>query len=378
MKKITCKIASVALIAGLVASGFTGCKKDDNLDYDINDYVKTLGAYTGLTVDEVTTIATDEDVQSELDSLVSQNTTYADVTDRGIQDGDTVTLSYTKTVNGEEADTQTDFTMTMGNYALGEEFETNIMGMAVNESKAFDVQEEVAAESDDDADTNTEVEVSGDLEVESSASGEDSTETTVQTATYSVTITGIQEEVVPEVTDEFISENTDYATIDEYKAGTKEELQKKNEESAKQTAELDLLQQVVDASDVTGCPTGLFNLNYNTLCKNYAQYASYFGTDLEGYLSAAGMSLDDIKKSAAEATEQYMVVEAICKDAGLEPSDDEYNEKVEQYVEEYGYESKEAFTSQFSKEEILMDIRKEVVFDYLYENNTVNKSTTEE
>ena len=43
---------------------------------------------------------TEEDVQSQIDSLLSQNTTTQQITDRAAADGDTVNIDYVGTVDG--------------------------------------------------------------------------------------------------------------------------------------------------------------------------------------------------------------------------------------------------------------------------------------
>lgn len=353
MKRNEIKRAAVLSLVGVMGLAmFSGCgDKDKNasarkvVEYSIEDYV-TLGKYTGLTVDENITIVTDDDVQSALDSLVTSKTTYTDINNRNAQMEDKVTIDYTKSQPGAEDETQTDYSLELGSGLKGEDFENKLVGLALNDSITFTVQEE---KTDGEGNTST---------VDS---------------TYKVTLKAIQEKVVPEVTDEFISQNSDYKTIDEYKAGKKEELEKNNADSAKSKAQSDLLNQVVEDSKVTGTPAYVYNLNYNALCQSYATYASYFGTDFEGYLKMSGSSIDDLKKNAVEMTIQTLVIEAIVKDAGIDITDEKFDENLQMYIDNYGFETKEQVLDSYSKEELLFDMRRDAAINYLYENNTVNK-----
>lgn len=347
------KVVVLSLAGVMSLTMFCGCgDKEKNasarkvVEYNIEDYVK-LGAYTGLSVDENITIVTDDDVQECIDELVTNNTTFTEITDRNAQSGDRVTIDYIKSQEGEDDETNSDYTFELGSETMGEDFENNLVGLALNDTLTFTVQED-------------------NLDSEGNTSTVD--------VTYTVTLTKIQEKVVPEVTDDFIAENSDYATIDEYKEGKRAELEESNASSAKSTAQSELLQMVVDASEVSGTPAFVYNMNYNALCQSYAQYASYFGTDLEGYLSMAGSSMDDLKNNAVGMTIQTLVIEAMVKDAGVDITDEQFDENLQVYVDDYGFESKEAVLETYTKEELLFDMRRDAAIDYLYENNTINQN----
>lgn len=354
MKRNEIKKAAVLSLVGVMGLAmFSGCgDKEKNasarkvVEYNIDDYV-TLGEYTGLTVDENITIVTDDDVQSAIDSLVTSKTTYTDVNDRNAQIDDKVTIDYTKSQPDAEDETQTDYSLELGSGLKGEDFENKLVGLAINDNITFTVQEE---KTDSEGNTST------------------------VNATYTVTLKSIQEKVVPDVTDEFIAENSEYSTIDEYKVGKKAELEKNNADSAKSAAQSELLNMVVESSKVSGTPAFVYNLNYNALCQSYATYASYFGTDFEGYLSMSGSSIDDLKKNAVEMTIQTLVIEAVVKDAGIDITDEKFDENLQMYVDDYGFESKEKVLDTYSKEELLFDMRRDAAINYLYENNTINKN----
>lgn len=365
MKKNIKKVAVLSLVGIIGMSAFTGCGKDEGknasarkiVEYNVDDYVKELGAYTGLTVDENITVVTDADVQSSLDSLVSQKTTQQAVTDRAAKEGDTVVINYNRTAEGADIEDKTGYSLKLGSGTKGEDFESKIVGLNIGDSLTFTVKEEIT-----DSTTNQKKTVD---------------------ATYSVNLSSISEDVVPEVTDAFIAENSEYKTIAEYKEGTKKSLEESNATSAKNTAETELIKKVVEASTVTGSPTFLYNLNYNTICQYYGNYATMFGYDLDSYLSMTGSTLEDLQKQAVDMTIETLVIEAIAKDAKLEITDEYFDQQIQEvYVDSGNFKSKKEVLDEFSKEELTYDMRKDLVIDYLYENNTVNqkyvnKETTE-
>lgn len=364
-KNIIKRVAVVSLACISTVAMFTGCgkSKDKNasarkvIEYDVNDYVK-LGSYTGLSTNENTKIVTDEDVQAEIDSLLSKATTYNDITNRNCQTGDTVTIDYVKSQTGKADENKTGVSLELGKGTMSADFENQVTGLATNGTKTFTIKEAVQ-----DNTTGTTTEDANAQKVD---------------VTYKVTLKGIKEKVVPELTDNLIASNSDYKTIDEFKAGKKKELEENNAKTALDAAKSDLLNQVVKVSEVSGCPAFIYNMNYNSLCQSYSQYAGYFSMNLENYLKSAGSSMDELKNQAVAMTKQTLVIEAIAKKENIDITDDQFSEKLQDYVDNYGFKSKDEVLDKYSKEELTFDMRRDVVLDYLYKNATVNKQMVSE
>lgn len=361
-KQLGKKVVVLSLVGAMALTTLTACGEKENpatkvVEYNIDDYV-TLGAYTGLDVTEEITIVTDEDVELQLDMLVDNNITYKEITDRNVVDGDRVTVDYVRKAEGEEDKTQNNFVFKLGSGSMPEAFDKKMVGLAKDGTLTFTIDEDVKT-------TNT------------STDGKETETTTKVSATYTVTLKKIEEEVVPEVTDAFIKEKTDYDTVAAYKEGTKKELEETSADNAKTAAQADLLNMIIEKSSIEGTPAFVYNMNYNSICQSYSQYASYFGYDLETYLEAAGVSMDDMKKDAVEMTKQTLVIEAICKAANIDITDEEFDKKLDEIVTEYEYKSKEELLELNTKEELLFDMRRDAAIDYIYENNNVTKEYVE-
>lgn len=361
-KQLGKKVIVLSLVGAMALTTLTACGEKENpatkvVEYNIDDYV-TLGAYTGLDVTEKITIITDKDVEDQLDMLVENNITYKEMTDRNVIDGDRITVDYVRKAEGEEDKTQNGFVFKLGNGSMPKAFDEKMIGLAKDATLTFTIDEEVST-------TNT------------STDGKETEGKTTVSATYTVTLTKIEEEVVPEVTDAFIKEKTDYDTIAAYKEGTKKELEETSEENAKMSAQADLLNMIIEKSKIEGTPAFVYNMNYDAICQSYAQYATYFGYDLETYLQASGLKLDDMKKDAVEMTKQTLVIEAICKAADIDITDEEFDKKLDEIVTEYQYESKEELLKLNTKEELLFDMRRDAAIEYIYENNNVTQEYVE-
>ncbi len=347
-KHIVKKTVILSMAAILAVASFAGCgkKKDKGenasarkvVEYNVNDYV-TLGQYEGLEVTENVTEVTDADVQSKADALIKEKTTYTPVTDRNVQSGDKVVIDYLASVDGTQTDSQSSYELTVGEGTLGEEFDNHITNLAINGNIEFTIP------------TSTTDAQTGEM-------------TTVNT-TYNVTLHSIMQPVVPEFNDEFVAANSTYATVADYMAGTRAELETQNADSAKTNTQSQLLTMVEDGSNVTGTPAYIYNMNYNAVNRQYAAYQAY-GISLD----SIGVTEDSIKFQAVDMAKEMLVIEAVAKAAGIDITDEQYDEKVESYASEHGID-----VSEHTREELLADMRRDVVLNYLYEHNTVTKTT---
>ena len=354
------RIAALTLACITSAALFAGCGSKDSdpyagAEYNVDDYVK-LGEYKGLNVEEEITIVTDKDIQNAIDSLVESKTTYNEREDRNAQSGDRVSVSLIRTEEGKSPEDSKTETFEIGSGDMGEDFENQMINLNLNGTKTFTVEE-----LDESEQTTAENDTDGNSEVK-----------TIN-VTYEVTLTKIEEKVVPEVTDEFIAANSESKTIDEYKAAKRKELEEQNAEEAKNKAKQDLFNLVVEASTVDNTPAFLYNINYNSIARNYATYGSYFGMSLKEYLAACGLTMEDIKMDAVKATKDCLIAESLLKTLNMDITEEEYQEKLESYVEKYGWDSVEAIEESLSKDQLLIEMRAEKVLDYLYENSTVNQ-----
>ncbi len=354
------RIAALSLAGIVSAAIFAGCGGKDSdpyasVEYNVDDYVK-LGEYKGLNVDEEITIVTDEDIQEAIDSLVESKTTYNEKKDRNAQSGDRVSVSFIRTEEGKSPEDSKTETFEIGSGDMGEDFEKHMINLNLNGTKTFTVEEL------DESEQATE-----------SKDTEEDPETKTINVTYEVTLTKIEEKVVPEVTDEFIAANSESKTIDEYKTAKRKELEEQNAEEAKNKAKQDLFQLVTEASTVDNTPAFLYNINYNSIARNYATYGTYFGMSLKEYLTACGLTMEDIKMDAVKATKECLIAESLLKTLNMDITEEEYQEKLKAYTEKFGWDSVEAMEESLSKDQLLMEMRAEKVLDYLYENSTVNQ-----
>ena len=316
-----------------------GCGKKDENPY--SKYV-TLGEYTGMTVDRIVTTISDEDVQNEIQNDLYADADFKEVTDRGAQDGDTVNIDYTGTINGEEFEggSDTDYDLELGSGTFLEDFESGIVGMKTGETK--------------------EISVTFPDEYDGTLDG--------QTAVFSVTVNSISEVILPDYNDAYVKENYGFDTIADFEASVKEDLQSQYDDDATYTACADALSMAVDNATFDGYPEDMYNTAKEQMESENQAFAEQLGIE---WADLAGDDYD-IEEDVLNNVHEELVVYAIAAKEKLEVTDDEFNTFVDDNWEMYEYDTKEDFLKDNSEEDLRYSLLYQKVLDFLGENNTFN------
>ena len=115
-----------------------GVGKD--LQFTIKVFVRPdveLGEYKGLKATKFVHKVTDEEIDSRIQQDVEKATTMADVTDRAVENGDTVNLDYAGTVDGVafEGGTAENQTLEIGSGHFIPGFEEQMIGMNIGKAR---------------------------------------------------------------------------------------------------------------------------------------------------------------------------------------------------------------------------------------------------
>jgi trigger factor len=288
---------------------------DDNgywVDINALDYVE-LCEYENILVPSDIRLITDEAVQTEIDTILSGYVGDKQVTDRTVANNDTVNIDYVGSVDGMQFDGgSTDATgteVTIGVTEYIDDFLEQLIGHTPGES--FDI--EVTFPED-----------YGNEEL----NGKD--------AKFAIKINYIVEKITPELTDEFVLENlsSDYnwSTITEMKAGIKSDLQ--NSAMASYIQEY-----IVENTAIVSLPEALVEYQKNTMLNYYQNYASYYGMNIEEFLSSyVGVAtIDELfqanKANITERAELYLIIQAIGEDTGISVSEEDVAALINNYAD---------------------------------------------
>lgn len=344
------------ILAGVMLLGLTGCGNNRAKSY--SKYVE-LGQYKGIEYTKTVAEVTEEDVQNRLDSFVASLSETEEITDRAVEDGDTVNIDFVGTMDGEEFDGGSaegqDLTIGSGRFIDG--FETGLIGHNIGEEVSLDLQFPDPYENDPEK------------------AGED--------VNFKVKINSISIETTPELTDALVKENTDYDTIAAYKDSIREEMKQSNEEAAESQAQSDIFNKVVENSTITGYDEAevkkLVDDEFNSFKQTAETYANY-GYSYEDVLASNGFETEeDLKEGITTYVKEYlnqkMVIYCIADAEGIKVTSEETDKLVQEYMDMYQVETKEEVYEYFGDDYFELRVLSEKVMDFLKENAVLVDST---
>lgn len=347
---------SVLAVVLCITMLLIGCGKptDDNSDVDNIlaemrenpfKYI-TLGQYKGLEVEVPSTEVTEDDIQAEINSLLNSNTAQKNVYDRAAQIGDTVVIDFEGYVDDvkEENACAEDYEITLGNGGYIDGFEDGIAGNELNTPFTLNLSfPETYYEN-----------LAG------------------KPVRYEVTITQIRENIVPELTDDFIASVTAYPTIEEYKASLNESIKEEKEDEKFNTKLSNVWDLIVDNATIVELPTSRVQGYVDEVVNYYTSYAesanmtlndlvsSYFGLTEESFRT-------EVEEEAELSVKSELVVYAIAKTENIELSDEEYTERMATYLANFGYTDIASMENDYGRDTLEVSILRDIVYEYVVE-----------
>ena len=285
------------------------------------DYVTLPEDYASIPLKKADIEPTEEDVQSQIDSLLSQNTTTQQITDRAAADGDTVNIDYVGTVDGVAftGGTYSGYSLTLGSDSFIDGFEDQIVGHKPGETFEVNVTFPDGYSDSTDAEGNAVV-------------------LSNKKAVFSVTLNYISEEILPELTDAWVEENfssTDGVhTVEDLRA----EYQKMLYQNNLNTAVMDYL---LANSTFKDLPKEVTDYQVNQCLNYYYTMAQHYGYDLDSFLQAAAgyNSADDLLDAMSDSITEYareaLLYQAVAEAMDIAPTQEQIDTYTA-YTETYG------------------------------------------
>lgn len=288
-----------------VEAGVSRLVSVDNVDKYI-----TLGEYKGLILDNTVEVITDDDVQARIDQELQDK---AEAVSDGAKEGDLVTVNYVGTIDGETFDggTANNYDFIIGNGGMFQEFEQGVIGMKKGETK------EISIDFPSDYSDST---LAG------------------KKADYKVTVQNVRR--APELTDEWVTKNTDYTTVEEYREGTRKTLEKEARESAGEVLKNTAWNTVLENTEVKEYPEADVENAISEFRKSMEVYAKQADMTLEEFVESQGISQDAFDEQSRQYAEgkvkQNLIVQGIMDAEGLSLDDKESLKVQEELVKQMG------------------------------------------
>ncbi len=296
--------------------------KGQDMSFTVEVFVRpevTLGDYKGLTVEvEPKHIVTAEEIDARISQDQQKGARTIEVNDRTVDYTDTVNLDYMGTVDGVafQGGTAQGQTLKIGSGQFIPGFEEGMVGMAIGEERDIDVTFPEQYHSE---------ELSG------------------KAAVFHVKVNSITNTELPELDDDFAQDNG-FDTFEEYKADVEKQLRDRADSNYEVTIENALI-EAATANATADIPEGMVTEQTSYILRDMEYRMMMQGLRMEQYLQYTGQTREQLAVAYHDQGEQRakieLVLEAIRKAEGLEPTEEEVDEQIAKQAERMGREVEE-------------------------------------
>ena len=305
----------------------------------------TLGEYKGVEVQKTKSEVTEEDIETEIKRAREKNSRLITVEDRGIEDGDQVTIDFDGSVDGKrfEGGKAEDYPLTIGSHTFIDNFEEQLIGKTTGEECEVNVT------------------FPAEYHVE---------ELKNKPAVFKVKVKEIQRKELPEANDDFASEVSDFDTMEEYKKDLTEKLQAEKIEAAKTADEDKVVAKVIENATME-IPDQMVEEQVNGMVNDYARRLESQGISFKQYVEITGMTAEKIgeqmKPQAIKRIQTRLVLEAVVEAENIQADDAAVEEQFDKMAEDFKMD-KEQIKGMFGEEQMAQlkeDLAVQKAIDFL-------------
>lgn len=354
-----CIVVGILLIAYIIYVGyakgwwFSGSSGEEETQEDAEGEI-TMGDWSVIEINRSEIEITDDDIQEYIDSFLLYFADEEYETEGTVASGDTITITYDAyfSVGGEKGEmldggSAEDAELTIGSGEYIDGFEDGLIGCSIGST------EELFLTFPDDY-----------------------SETSLQgvSVIFEVTIVNRVITILPELTDEFVAENSYEYWAEQL--DTIEELEEWIPETyGEYMLQVAILSGVMDLMTVVSYDTGDYELMYAESYDLLESYAEQYGTDVDTMAQVYGY--DDAESYCVNNAKYYceliMVMDYFWEEFGFEElTDEDIEESVYEYMSYYGYEETytvdefiEVFGESWYLTYVKIEMREEAVIEAL-------------
>ena len=291
--------------------------------------------------------AVDEDqLAAQIDRMRDLDATLADV-DRPAQEGDTVTIDIAGTLDGEPQPglTAEDYSYTVGAAAITPEVDEQLTGATAGAVLEFGA-------------THPDADEERDLQ-------------------FRVEVKAVQEKVLPELTDEWASEASEFDTLDELRASLGERMLRVRRAQA-QMAFREKVGEALAALVTDEVPEAMVANEMQERLQDLSMRVQAQGMRLEQYLAMTGADPEsfsqELKDTATSGVKVDLALRAVADAEGIDCTDEDLTEELEGVAERVG-EPVEVVRERFERvgqvSAIRSDIKKRKALEWLLDRAEV-------
>lgn len=285
----------------------------------------------------------DEDaINAQIDRMRDLDSTLQDV-ERPVQDGDTVTIDIAGTLDGEAQSglTADDYSYTVGSGAITPEVDEHLVGATAGAELSFS-----ATHPDPDEDRELQFELA---------------------------VKDVKEKVLPELTDAWASEASEFESLDELRASLVDRMTRVRKAQA-QMALREKTGEALAALVTDDLPDALVNHEMQDRLQDLALRLQAQGMQLDHYLQMTGTGPEqfsqELRETATSGVKVDLALRAVAEAEGIECTDDDLTEELDGVAERVGQsadEVRERFERVGQISAVRSDIKKRKALEWLLE-----------
>ena len=272
-----------------------------------------LGEYKGLDVKKPTYEVNDEEVEKQLASMQEKNARVTTKEEGTVEDKNIAVIDFKGYIDGNafEGGEGKDFSLEIGSGSFIDNFEEQLKGLAVGDTKEVNVTfpENYGSE-----------ELNG------------------KPAKFDVTVKEIKVKEVPALDDEFAKEVSEFETLAELKEDIKKNLQKAEDQKAENEFEEAIITAVIENTKLD-LPQVMVEKEIDHMMNDLENRLKYQGLTLEQYMEFTGNTpekmRDFMKENAERKVKADIIIDAIAKAENIEATEEELKAKALEVAKMY-------------------------------------------
>ncbi|HET7141501.1 MAG TPA: trigger factor [Candidatus Limnocylindria bacterium] len=304
-----------------------------------------LGAYTDYPFTLETPDTTDEQVDGVITELREEQATLRPIDDRQAQKGDVAAVKFTGTIGGEpfEGGSADRLPLVIGEDRMIPGWEDQLVGMAIDETKGFDIT------------------FPDDYRVE---------ELQGKAAHFEVTLLDVRERILPELDDEFAKSVGEVQTVAELRDEIRDALTKRAADEARH-AYADRIIDFAASNATVEVPEVMIANEIDIMRDELSNRLAQQRIGLDQYLALAKQTPEELtaelREPASRRVKVLLVLSAIAEKEGIDAMPEEVQAEIDEQLARYGNDPKlaESLSSRRGRSYLRMTIRNRKLVDTL-------------
>ena len=277
----------------------TSGEADTNMAFDaVVEIMPTVSVagYGGLRVVMPSLTVSEEDVDLRVDRTRNQFAELLPVP-RPARDGDHVSIDRKVTQNDETLLAADDELYEVGSGRFGAEMDDNLRGAKAGDILTFDVHHEQVGE-----------------------------------VTFQILVKEVREQILPEVTDEWAGEASEFDTVAELRANYRQELEAVRKLEAAMAVRDKVIEALIELVD-DEIPEALVSSEMESRLRSLSHRLSHQGVTLEQFMASVGDSQEEfvgeLRNEATNTVKADLGLRAVAEAEAIEATDEEVDQEIE-------------------------------------------------